>query len=82
MHNVAWIVKSGGGAVKVTFTSGWPWVRNMETGRILTDGCSGNAYGFLTLEPTDQVVMLQQGGEFKPTGPVLGEVTIGQPGRQ
>jgi hypothetical protein len=33
--------------------------------------------GFLILEPTDQVISLHQGGEFIPTGPVLGEVKIG-----
>jgi hypothetical protein len=77
-NNVAWIVKNGDGAVKVTFTSGWPWVEETSRGRILTDGCSGNMYGFMTLEPTDQVIILQQGGEFKPTGATLGEVRIGQ----
>jgi hypothetical protein len=75
--NVAWVIKSGGGALKVTFTSGWPWVRDTEDGKILTDGCSGNGNGFLILEPTDQVISLHQGGEFIPTGPVLGEVKIG-----
>jgi hypothetical protein len=77
-NNVAWIIKNGGGAVKVTFTSGWPWVKETASGRILTDGCSGNTYGFMPLEPTDQVIILQQGGEFKPAGVTLGEVMIGQ----
>ncbi len=76
--NVAWIIKSGGSALKVTFTSGWPWVRDTDSGKILTDGCSGNVYGFLILEPTDQVICLRQGGVFTPSGPVLGEVKIGR----
>ncbi len=77
MSNVAWIVKKSGGAIKVTFTSGWPWVKETATGKILNDGCSGTDHGFITLEETDEVVMLQKGGEFTPTGPVLGEVKIG-----
>ncbi len=77
MSNVAWVCKKQGGCVKVTFTSGWPWVRETASGRILNDGCSGTDNGFLTLEPTDEVIMLQKGGTFTPTGPVLGEVKIG-----
>lgn len=77
MKNVAWVIKNGGGAIKVTFTNGWPWVRDTANGRILTDGCSGETNGFLSLESTDQVVSLHRGAEFTPTGPVLGEVKIG-----
>ena len=78
MSSVAWVIKSGGGAIKVTFTSGWPWVKDTASGKILTDGCTGNENGFIGLEPTDQVISLHQGGEFTPTGPVLGEVKIGR----
>ena len=77
MRNVAWIIKKNGSAIKVTFTSGWPWVKETASDKILTDGCSGINNGFITLEPTDEIVMLQNGGEFTPTGPVLGEVKIG-----
>ena len=77
MRNVAWIIKKSGSAIKVTFTSGWPWVKETASGKILTDGCSGTNNGFITLEPTDEIVMLQNGGEFTPAGTVFGEVRIG-----
>lgn len=78
MSGVAWICKKEGCYVKVTFTSGWPWVREIAGGdRILNDGCNGTDNGFITLEPTDQVIILQKGGTFTPAGRVLGEVKIG-----
>ncbi len=78
MSNVAWIIKKSGGAIKVTFTSGWPWVKKTSTDRILNDGCCGTENGFVTLEESDEVVILNRGGEFAPCGPVLGEVRIGR----
>ncbi len=79
MSVTAWIVKSDGRALKVTYVSGWPWVREDQGGsRMLTNGCSGDRYGYLVLEPTDQVILPRQGADFTPNGAIIGEVTIGR----
>jgi len=78
MSGVAWVIKSDNSAFEVTFTTGWPWVKNNAGGRILTDGCSGDEGGFISLESTDRVIILHQGGKFTPQGLFLGRVKIGR----
>lgn len=78
MSGVAWVIKSDNSAFEVTFTSGWPWVKDSAGKRTLTDGCSGDRGGFISLESTDRVIVLHQGGEFTPEGPILGRVKIGR----
>lgn len=79
--SVAWIIKQNNTVIKVTFTSGWPWVRETATGKVLADGCNGNENGYVPLEPSDQVVITNRGAQFTPKGTIVGEVTIGRPER-
>lgn len=82
MQNVAYILKGKIGSVKVIFTDGWPWVRETASNRILTDGCSGDGDGFITLDEKDEVIILQKGErnhpQFNSEYPVLAEITIGR----
>ena len=72
----AWVKKQNGTAIKITFTSGLPAVKETDTGRILTAGSWGESDEWLALEPSDEVIAVYPGSTFKPDGIILGEVNM------
>ncbi|MBP6888783.1 MAG: hypothetical protein KBC21_03705 [Candidatus Pacebacteria bacterium] len=69
--------------MKVTYVSGWPWVKDVSEGdrqypKVLTDACSGEKKAKLMLAPDDEVILLSgEKAEFKPKVPIIGEIVFG-----
>lgn len=83
--HVCWIISPGGAAKKVTYKSGFPWLKKNERvgdqlgyARVLTCGCSGEGGGYVLVHESEEVVILgAEKSTFVPTGQIIGEITLG-----